>query len=147
MKNLEKKALPDLSNNNPQQIKYLKLVSSELKVQDISKDLAEDVLFSLDKKLSDFATFKREEMKEGMQEIINQEFNLLDDDLRNEALKYHLDNNDYNDDFDRETGQYYYTSPTAESDMDDYVDEVVKDSYRSISVEAYKISNGSSEIL
>ena len=47
MKNLEKKALPDLSNNNPQQVKYLKLVSSELKVQDISKCSAEDFFIFL----------------------------------------------------------------------------------------------------
>lgn len=123
------------------------MVSSELKVQDISKCSAEDFLFSLDKKLSDFATFKREEIKEGIQEIINQEFNLINDDLRTKALKYHLNNNDYNDDLDRETGAYYYTSPTAESDMDDFIEEVVKDAFRLISVEAFKISDGSSEIL
>ena len=67
--------------------------------------------------------------------------------MRTKALKYHLNNNDYNDDLDRETGAYYYTSPTAESDMDDFIEEVVKDAFRLISVEAFKISDGSSEIL
>ncbi len=147
MKNLQRKALPDLPSQNKKAVNYLKLVNSNTSdLDDYSRDLSEDFLFDIDSKITNFIKFKKAELAEGIQEIINQEFNFAKDSIKNSAIDYALNEGDYSVDVTSE-GEYYYTSPSAESQIDDAADEVVSDCLKALSIESYKLATGQSDIL
>lgn len=147
MKNLQRKALPDLPSQNKKAVNYLKLVSSDSSdLNDYSCDLAEDFLFDLDNKITNFIKFKKAELVEGIQEIINQEYNFAKDSIKNSAIDYALNEGEYSVDVTSE-GEYYYKSPIAESQIDDAADEVVLDCLLALSIESYKLATGCSDIL
>ena len=80
MKNLQRKALPDLLSQNKTAVNYLKLVNGNASdLNDYSRDLAEDLLFNIDNKITNFIKFNKAELAEGIQEIINKEFNFAKD--------------------------------------------------------------------
>ena len=147
MKNLQRKALPDLLSQNKTAVNYLKLVNGNASdLNDYSRDLAEDLLFNIDNKITNFIKFNKAELAEGIQEIINKEFNFAKDSIKNSAIDYVLNEGEYSVDVTSE-GEYYYTSPNAESQIDDKADEVVSDYLKALSIESYKLATGCSEIL
>ena len=148
MKNFEKKALPDLTYNHKSTVNFLRLVTNkENAIDELPCEMAEEFLFELDLKIENYKSFIKNQLKEGLNEIINQEMKRSKESITNQALDYAINEGNYDYDID-ENGQYYYTSPTAEIDMDDHADEVVKDCYAAIAIEAYKVSiNDSDSIL
>lgn len=148
MKNLQKKALPDLTYTNKKAINFLKLVRQKSRnIDEVPYEMAEEFLFELDLKIENYKSFIKNQLQEGINEIVNQEMKRSKESITNQALDYAINEGDYDYDID-ENGQYYYTSPTAEIDMDDRAAEVVKECYTAISIEAYKVSvNDSDSIL
>ena len=155
MKNLQRKALPDLKAKSLPVTSYLNFVNDPkhkitningCDYEEIAQERAEDFLFSVDKKISDYVDFMKNEMLEGIQEIVNQEFEISKKDISDKILNYEISNGDYNYDID-DNGDYYYISATAKIDMDDAANDAIKDAYSAISVESYKLSRDESEIL
>ena len=155
MKNLEKKALPDLPLDIKNHRSHLKLVSKNYPAcmddyDDYSIDKVNDFAFDLDAKINDYIKFRREEFKQKMesdlQEIIKQESRLFSDELSQSAKNYIIENHDYNYDIDTETGEIVYCDPYAETGMDDAADQLYSDAMVYLSIEAFQIAKGNSEI-
>jgi|11_taG_2_1085331.scaffolds.fasta_scaffold06353_5 hypothetical protein len=141
MKNLQKKDLPNMIERNTRSLRFSKFVTGQLSSCDEnSKELAEEALFTLDKKIEDYKTFMTQSMKEGIAEIFNQEFSFINQTVKEAALQIAIDEDDSNTAYDIETGQMYYKSADAEIDMDDAAEEMVKECYRAMAIEAYKIA-------
>ena len=107
MKNLEKKALQDLANINKKSVNYLKLVNKDSHdFETFPYELAEDVLFNIDQKIENYKSFMLEEMREGIKEIVNQEFKRSKKVVTDKLLAQEIENGDYDYSAD-EHNQYY----------------------------------------
>lgn len=139
MKNLEKKALPDLTNINKKSVNYLKLVNKDSHdFETYPYELAEDVLFNIDQKIENYKSFMLEEMREGIKEIVNQEFKRSKKVVTDKLLAQEIENGDYDYSAD-EHNQYYY-SRNSEIEIDDNVSESVMECYLALSVESYRVA-------
>lgn len=139
MKNVQKKALPDLTKKHRQTIKYLTLVNKDNhRFETYPHELAEDLLFTIDSKIQNYKSFMLEEMREGIKEIVSQEFDRSKKIVSDKLLSQVIENNDY--DYDRdENNQYYYTN-NSEIDMEDKLSEEIIEHYIALSVEAYRLA-------
>lgn len=140
MKNLEKKALIDLQKNV---VPYLKLVdsSSVSHLQDsFASDVSEDFLFELENKFDQLIDIKKQELQEGLQEILLQEIKFFNNNTNDRALKYVIDNNDLSIDYDRETGNLYYSDTNSDAHLNEMADEEVDDCYKILAHQAYQAS-------
>jgi hypothetical protein len=149
MKNLQRKALPDLTHTNKQIVNFLKLVTDKSKkIEPLPHEIAEEFLFELDRKIEKYKAFMENEIKEGIKEIFNQEFQRSKCDVKDIAWGCAEQNNEdeciINIDSD---GQPYYNDPTILSHIQNQADEIVEESYLAIAVESYKLATGQSDIL